>query len=458
MPGALFDADGSGIYYTTCDEAWRPDTVLAARRSAPPAEDEQCLHGAGRAVLGRRRHDPQPPLPRDRGRLEDHERVLAARHAAPGGRLPGRVAARRGRRVRRRARRRRRPRTGCSILHNDGAENFELVAVDRRRPAGSAREVLLPAPPGVRLEEMDAFARLHRRVVPRKAARPRRPARRDAERETDRRDRSSTSRCSPPASAANPEWAQPTLRLGFGSMITPSTVFDLDTRRAAPGRLLKQQPVLGGYDPPRTGQRREWATAEDGTRVPISLVGRADLMEDRGQPAPVLLYGYGSYEASIDPSFSHRAPVAARPRRACSRSRMCAAAARWAATGTSRARPCTKRNTFTDFVAAARHLVAEGWTEPPSGSSPRARSAGGLLMGAVANLAPELFAGIHAGRAVRRPADLDPRPVAAADGHRVGRVGRPAARPGGVRLHEVVLAARERGRPPVSADPRDDER
>lgn len=102
--------------------------------------------------------------------------------------------------------------------------------------------------------------------------------------------------------AGNPEFAQPTVRLGYTSLATPATTYDyvLATREL---RLLKQQPVRGGYDPDDYVQTREWATAEDGTEIPLSVIYKRGLVHP-GTPAPLLLYGYGSYEASIDPSFS----------------------------------------------------------------------------------------------------------------------------------------------------------
>jgi oligopeptidase B len=156
--------------------------------------------------------------------------------------------------------------------------------------------------------------------------------------------------------------------------------------------LLKQQPVLGGYDPSHYVQHREWATAEDGTKIPMSIVRRRDVGRDGN--APVLLYGYGSYEISIDPSFAiprlsllDRGVVfvIAHVRGGGEMGR------RWYEEGKLGA----KRNTFTDFVTCARHLLDSGWTTPARLVA-QGGSAGGLLMGAVANLAPELFAGIVA--------------------------------------------------------------
>ncbi|MEV0588525.1 S9 family peptidase [Nonomuraea sp. NPDC050310] len=187
--------------------------------------------------------------------------------------------------------------------------------------------------------------------------------------------------------AGNPEFSTGRLRLSYTSMVTPPSVYDFDlaTRELI---LLKQRPVLGGYDSADYEQFREWATAEDGTRIPISLVKR----KSTAKGAPTVLYGYGSYETSIDPGFSvarlsllDRGFVfaVAHVRGGGEMGR------RWYEEG----KMLHKRNTFTDFVAAAKHLHASGWS---SRIVARGGSAGGLLMGAVANLAPEEFAGVVA--------------------------------------------------------------
>jgi oligopeptidase B len=156
--------------------------------------------------------------------------------------------------------------------------------------------------------------------------------------------------------------------------------------------LLKRQPVLGDFDPAHYEQHRVWATAEDGTRVPISLVHRTGVTADG--TAPAVIYGYGSYEASMDPYFSV-------PRLSLLDRGFVFAIAHIRGGGEmGRAwyddgKMLAKRNTFTDFVAAARQLVADGWTIPDRLVA-RGGSAGGLLMGAVANLAPEAFRGVVA--------------------------------------------------------------
>ncbi len=191
--------------------------------------------------------------------------------------------------------------------------------------------------------------------------------------------------------SGNPEFHQPTVRLGYTTMTTPPSVFDFDvaTRELT---LLKQVPVLGDFDPGRYEQHRTWATAEDGARVPVSLVCPKGAPRDGTMP--VLLYGYGSYEDSMDPSFS----IA----RLSLLDRGIGYAIAHVRGGGEMGRPwydqgklLHKRNTFTDFIACARHLVAEAWTSEDRLVAEGA-SAGGLLMGAVANMAPEAFTAIVA--------------------------------------------------------------
>jgi oligopeptidase B len=187
----------------------------------------------------------------------------------------------------------------------------------------------------------------------------------------------------------NPEPELTSLRFGRTSMVTPSSVvqINLDTRQEI---LLKQEPVLGDFDSGRYSTTRVWAEAPDGTRVPISLVHKKGL----SLPAPCLLYGYGAYEHSIDPSFSpHRLSLLDRGMvYAVAHVRGGGEMGRaWYEDG----RMENKANTFSDFVASACHLVAEGIARPDALAG-RGGSAGGLLIGAVANEAPELFTALVA--------------------------------------------------------------
>ena len=182
----------------------------------------------------------------------------------------------------------------------------------------------------------------------------------------------------------------PTVRVGYTSMTVPSSVYDYDvrTRRLT---LLKQQPVRG-HDPSAYEEHRLWATADDGAQVPISLVCRQGAAADG--PIPFLLYGYGAYEISTDPAFSvSRLSLLDRG------AGMAIAHVRgggemgrhWYDDG----KLLHKRHTFSDFAACARHLVAEGWTTPDRLVA-EGGSAGGLLIGAVANQYPDLFGGLVA--------------------------------------------------------------
>jgi oligopeptidase B len=189
----------------------------------------------------------------------------------------------------------------------------------------------------------------------------------------------------------NAEYDTNVMRYGYTSLVAPVTDvdYDLDDREA---RVVKTQPVLGDYDPDQYVSARLWATAKDGTRVPISVVHRRDTPIDG--TAPALVYGYGSYEISTEPSFrSSRLSLLdrgfvfamAHVRGGGEMGRQ------WYEDG----RLERKMNTFTDFIACAEHLVAQGYARPDRLVA-RGGSAGGLLMGAITNLRPDLFAGIVA--------------------------------------------------------------
>lgn len=188
----------------------------------------------------------------------------------------------------------------------------------------------------------------------------------------------------------NPEWDQTTYRFGYTSLVTPRT--SIDYHVADRRREVVWSQIVPGYDASRFGTDRLWATAPDGVRVPLSVVALRDLRRDG--TAPGLLYGYGAYEASMDPSFSiatlnlvERGMVFAiahirgggelgRP---------------WYEQG----RMDHKVNTFTDFVSSAEALIEQGWVSPDRLAA-RGGSAGGLLMGAVVNMRPDLWRAVVA--------------------------------------------------------------
>ena len=197
------------------------------------------------------------------------------------------------------------------------------------------------------------------------------------------------------ASMGGSEYESPMIRLVYTSDFTPPRVYDyvLPTGEAGSELLLrKETPVLGGYNSADYVAERVWATADDGTQVPLSVLRRADLPRNGANVGVV--YGYGSYEMSMDPGFG--VPrlslldrgvvfVIAHVRGGGEMGR------HWYEDG----KKLNKKNTFTDFIAATDWLATSGWVDPARIAA-MGGSAGGLLMGAVANLAPEKYAAIVA--------------------------------------------------------------
>jgi oligopeptidase B len=184
----------------------------------------------------------------------------------------------------------------------------------------------------------------------------------------------------------NAEYDTGTLRYLYESLVTPKSWYDYDVAKRTKV-LLKQQPVLGGYDAKEYASEALMATAKDGTKVPISLVYKKALR--KGGPQAMLLYGYGSYGIPMDPSF--------RSSRVSLLDRGMIFAIAHIRGGGDRGRTwyddgklLKKKHTFTDFVDAAGHVVQKGYTAPDR-LVIQGGSAGGLLMGAVANLRPDLF-------------------------------------------------------------------
>jgi oligopeptidase B len=185
---------------------------------------------------------------------------------------------------------------------------------------------------------------------------------------------------------ANPEFATNQVRFHYESFITPRSVYDYDLRTGE--RILRKQlPVLGGYDPTEYGSERLHAVAPDGTRVPLSVVYRHDAPRDGS--APLLLYGYGSYGLSM--------PVAFSSNRLSLLNRGTIFVIAHVRGGGELGKPWhdagrmhRKMNTFTDFIASAEYLIANHYTSKEK-LIIEGGSAGGLLMGAVTNLRPDLF-------------------------------------------------------------------
>ena len=190
----------------------------------------------------------------------------------------------------------------------------------------------------------------------------------------------------------NPEFDTEILRFGFNSLVTPASIFDyhMVTREK---KLLKQQEVVGGYDSTLYESARIWAQAEDGVMVPISMVYKKSSFQPDGSN-PLLLYAYGSYGYSSDAYFSSNrlslldrgfvfAIAHVRGGEDLGR--------KWYEDG----KLLKKRNTFTDFIACAKHLVEENYTRADRLYG-MGGSAGGLLIGAVINMRPDLFDGVIA--------------------------------------------------------------
>ncbi|MBD8535436.1 S9 family peptidase [Plantibacter sp. CFBP 13570] len=383
--GAEFSPDGTAIVYTTVDESWRPDTVHLHRVGTSQDDDTVLFHepderfwvGAGftrsRALLlieaGSSVTSETRLVPADA--LSEEARIVWPRTDGVEYSVEHRVADGADRLL---------------ILHNRDAPDFELVEVPLSDPLGTARVVVAHSSER-RLEDVEAFEAVTTVSY-----------RRDGLTRIGLLDPTSGDideiAFDEPLSTVgwhgNNEWAQPMLRFGYGSLVTPSTVLELDVR-SGERFVRKQQPVLGDYDPANYEQFREWATAEDGTRVPISIVRRVGVQG----PGPLHLYGYGSYEASMDPSFSiARLSMLDRGVTfAIAHVRGGGELGRhWYEDG----KKLHKQNSFSDFVDVADHLIREGWTTPARLVA-EGGSAGGLLMGAVANRAPDRFAGILAG-------------------------------------------------------------
>ena len=280
------------------------------------------------------------------------------------------------------------------VRTNAGARNFRLMETDEDRPDRAHWRELLPHREDVLLEGFALF-RGHLVAAERRAGLVVlrvRPWSGSGEHEVAFDE---------PAYAAglgvNLEPDTATLRFHYSSMVTPESVYDYDMT-ARTRTLRKREEVLGGYDSSRYETLRLEATAADGVQVPISLVRRRSGTGESGaaavQAPPLLLYGYGSYGISMEASFSS-------PRLSLLDRGFAFAIAhvrggeelgrRWYDDGKLQ----QKKNTFTDFIACAEQLVAAGHAAPDRLYA-MGGSAGGLLMGAVVNMRPDLFHGVVA--------------------------------------------------------------
>ena len=269
------------------------------------------------------------------------------------------------------------------IRTNQGAKNFRLVTAPVSDPQKMNWKEIIAHRPAVKLDDIDLFANhlvvselenglQHIDVIDLKSNKSHR---------IDFPEPVYTAFVS-----TNREFNTRTLRFGYQSLVTPSSVFDynMDDKTRV---LKKQTEIPGGFDKANYQSERVFATASDGTKIPISLVYRRGIKMDGRNP--LLLYGYGSYGISINPSFSSNR-LSLLDRGVVYAIAHIRGGGELGEPWRDAGRMMTKRNTFTDFIASAEHLIKQKYT-----SNDRliiqGGSAGGLLMGAVVNMRPDLF-------------------------------------------------------------------
>ena len=380
--GGTWSLDGRAMYYTEYDESHRPYRVRRHQLGTPQSADEIVFEEADPGffvsageTLSRRFtvidvHDHQTSEVWLIDREGGTPRVVAPR-------VPEReydIEERNG--------------TLYLLTNADGAEDFKIVTAPVETPGPEHWVDLVPHTPGVLILDMIVLANhLIRRErvegLPRMVVRDLRD------------DREWTVKFEEEAYSlgmeAGYEFDTTTIRFSYSSPTTPERTYDLDLETGA-RTLLKQQVVPSGHDPDDYVTRRIFADAPDGERVPITLLYRKTTPIDG--TAPALLYGYGAYGISLPASFS------VSPLSLADRGVVVATAHvrggmekgyRWYKLG----RREHKTNTFTDFIAAAEALVAGGYADKRKIVA-EGGSAGGMLMGAIANMRPDLWAGVLA--------------------------------------------------------------
>jgi oligopeptidase B len=269
------------------------------------------------------------------------------------------------------------------IRTNQGAKNFRLVTAPVANPGKANWKEIIAHRPAVKIDDVDLFADhlvvselegglQHIRITNLKT------------------NKSHRLTFPEPVYTAfvstNREYNTPILRFGYQSLVTPSSVFDYDMDKQT-RVLLKQTEIPGGFDRKNYQSERVFAIASDGTKIPMSVVYRKGVKMDG--KAPLLLYGYGSYGASMNPNFSSNR-LSLLDRGVIYVITHIRGGGEMGEEWREAGRMMKKMNTFTDFIASAEYLVKNKYT-----SSDRlviqGGSAGGLLMGAVTNMRPDLF-------------------------------------------------------------------
>ncbi len=272
------------------------------------------------------------------------------------------------------------------VMSNENAQNFRVLETPLDNTAKDAWSAVVPHRDDVLIEDVDVFSN-HIVITGRSQGLTQMEVIDRNSREVHLIDFGET--VFQASSGDNYEFETAVFRYDYESLTTPDSVFDYDLDNKQ-RRLVKQEDVLGGFDRNDYESERLFVTARDGAKVPVSLVYRKGLELDGRNP--LLQYGYGSYGYSIDPTFSsNRLSLLDRGFvYAVAHIRGGAEMGRhWYYDG----RQLNKRNTFTDFIDVSKFLIEEGYTSPDHLYA-RGGSAGGLLMGAVINMAPDLYNGI----------------------------------------------------------------
>jgi oligopeptidase B len=274
------------------------------------------------------------------------------------------------------------------IRTNQGAKNYRIMTAPVADPQKKNWKEFIPHNPSVKIDDMELFADY--------AVLPERENGLQQLRVIDFKNNNKAHRVEFPEPVygvfltANHEFNTPVVRFGYQSLVTPSSVFDYDMKNRQ--RTLLKQTEVPGYDASRYTSERIYATASDGTRIPLSIVYKKGMQRDGKNP--LLLYGYGSYGSSIAPNFNN-ARLSLLDRGVIYVIAHIRGGGELGESWREQGRMMFKKNTFTDFIASAEHLVKEKYT-----SSDRmviqGGSAGGLLMGAVVNMRPDLFKAVVA--------------------------------------------------------------
>jgi oligopeptidase B len=390
--GVAWANDNRTLYYTTVDEAMRPHKLFRHTLGTDPSQDALIHHEADEAFfLWVRKskseqvifltleskvtseiqtidaNDPQAAPQMIQSRIREME-YQASHHVDRHGR------------------------SRYFILTNWEATNFRVMVTEGEQPGREHWQEVIPHKEGVMIEGVECFQdhlvlyELENGLSQIRVCKIGEAGELGEQHRITFNDPVYTAQ-----RGSSPNFESNKLRYIYSSLIQPETTYDYHMNERY--QILRKEQEVPGYHPGQYRVERLWATAQDGAQIPISLVAPVDLALDGNNPT--LLYGYGSYGVTIDPGF--RSNIISLLDRgftfAIAHIRGGGEMGRaWYEQG----KYLHKKNTFTDFIAAAEHLIAQGYTRPER-LAIMGRSAGGLLMGAVTNLRPDLFRAVVAG-------------------------------------------------------------